>query len=507
MSGTKTLIIDGRLLQTSALFRGMGRYLLGLMRGMYEQAEPVRIILVLSDTLDNNPKKEAIILKACPSVEIHRLPLANNGFAAADTENTKVLDGFIRSHNLEGSTFLQSSLFSFDYSPLYPTLTVNTCVFYDIIPLKFWDLFRNYFSEYEYFTRFKFIYAADKIFAISNTVKGDLIEYLGFKPEDIVNIDGAKSPDFLNDVPEISTQSPREYKYIMLPGGDAPHKNLLRAIRGFDIFNANFGDMYRLVITSFYSEENQRRMKELSPNVELCGQISDEELHQLYAHAEMILFPSLDEGLGMPVLEAVDYGKKVACSSTSIFKELSKDAFYMFDPYDPSDIARAMIEALADDDEVSLAQKYEIINKKFTWKRSASELLAADVDKRPSEHHARLSIIVEQDGSAELTRTVGELVRKAYRTGKIDLFVDSVSEYNDDNVVDSPLIFNHFLRTKDIVDVPKRASRTNRTVIFTKKSVYSQALIRENDKVVYIGTNQKHIQRTFEKNFVEASKK
>lgn len=499
----KTVIIDGRLLQTSAWLRGMGRYLLGLMRGMYDQEDRPRVILIQTDALEVSEERDEVIAHAFPGVEIHRLSLANNGFPAADRENTRVLDSFIRTHGLQGATFLQSSLFSFDYSPLYPTLTYNTCIFYDMIPLKFWDLFRNYYAEHEYFTRYKFIYSADKLFAISNSVKDDLVQYLGFEADDVVNIDGAKSPDFLNEVPAVSEKSPREYKYIMLPGGDAPHKNLLRAIRGFDLFNANFGDMYKLVITSFYSEDNQRRMRELSPNVELSGQISDEELHQLYAHSEMILFPSLDEGLGMPILEAVDYGKKVACSAVPIFKELSKDAFYLFDPYDPTDIARAMVEALGDQDTEAHAKKYAKINDKFTWKRSAAALLGADTTKAKQPHHQRHSIIVEQDGSPELARLVGQIVRRSVRSGKVDLFVDSVSEYDDLSIVDSPLIFNHFLDTKDIVDAPKRASKHGRTVIFTKKSKYTPALVRDEDEVLYLGTTAKKVQAAFKKDFKE----
>lgn len=496
----RTVIIDGQLLQTKAWSRGMGRYLLALMGGMQELGEVAKFVLVFNDGPGLDDDKRKVIQSIVPSAEMHELPLLRGISPYNEKSNTKILDKFVHANGLEGALFLQTSLFSFDFTPAYPSDTINTCIFYDMIPFKFWDTFVAYFREHEYFSRYKLVYEADKVFAISASVKNDLVHYLGFQPEDVVNISGAAIPGSLNGEHHVSKQSPKDYKYILLPGGDFPHKNMLRAIRGFDIFNSTFGDTYKLLITSSYSQKNQKRMLELSPNIELSGEVSDSELQDFYAHAEVVLFPSLDEGLGLPVLEAVNMEKPVACSDTPIFKELSKDAFHFFDPYNPDEIAMALSSALVGDD--AMGKKYQAVRNKFTWKKSAQYLLDADMQKRLVESKSKHAIVVEQDGSVEVTHKLGALVRQLIRSNDIELYMDALRDPHDSNRIDAPLVFNHFLPTKDVTDAFRRkASETDRTLLFTKASRYTRALQREGDNVIYVGTTEKKVQDAFKKAF------
>lgn len=496
----RTLIIDGQLLQTRAWSRGMGRYLLALMGGMQELGEVTRLVLVFNDGPGLDEDKRKVIQSIVPDAEVYELPLLRGISPYNEKSNTKILDNFVQNNDLKGALFLQTSLFSFDFTPAYPSDTINACIFYDMIPFKFWDTFLAYFREHEYFSRYKLVYEADKVFAISAAVKNDLVHYLGFQPEDVVNISGAAIPGSLSGEYYVSEQSPRDYKYVLMPGGDFPHKNMLRAIRGFDIFNSTFGDTYKLLITSSYSQKSQKRMLELSPNIELSGEVSDRELQDLYAHAEAVLFPSLDEGLGLPVLEAVSMKKPVACSDIPIFKELSKDAFYFFDPYSTDDIAAALSSALVGDD--GMEKKYDVIANKFTWKKSAQYLLSADVQKHPVEQKAEHAIVVEQDGSIEVTQKLGALVRQLIRSSDIELYMDALRDPHDIDRIDTPLIFNHFLPTKDVADAFRRRSGgAVRTLLFTKASRFTQALQSEGDDVLYVGTTAKKTQDAFKKAF------
>lgn len=497
----KAVVIDGRLFQSSAWSRGMGRYLLGLMGGMVQQAEAPRIIVLFSSDLQLPQERQDVLRSISGSIEQYTLPIVNNGYPAAEAKNIRTVDNFIEDKGLEGALFIQSSLFTFEYSPFYPTKTLNSCIFYDMIPFKFWETFRSHFAEYEYFRRFRYLYSADKIFSISNAVKDDLISYLGFETDDIVNIAGAYIPVLSTDrkSPNIAK---RQHKYVLLPGGDAPHKNMIRAIRGFDTFNAKFNDIYKLLIPSRYSKENQERMKELSPNVELLGEVSDEELDNLYQHAEMVVFSSLDEGLGLPILEAVHYDKKVACSDIPIFKELSKDAFYFFDPYDPVSIGEAMIAAVSDKNNKELHEKYKAVDEQFTWKRSAAELLKAELIKKSSLRKDRHAIVVEQDNSLDLVKQISTVVREVYPEKDIDLFINMLDESSQHKAY--PLIFNHVFITRDIADVPKKSGES-RTFIFTENSLYSRALLREGDPTVYINTDKDAVDTAFKKSFKEAA--
>ncbi len=503
----KTLIIDGQLLQTKAWSRGMGRYMLSLLSGVYANDNPPKVIILLSNNFEFEEEKQETLAKVAPDAELHFLDFPKGLSGIVEKRNQAIFDRFVLDNGLEGSIFLMASIFSFDYQPAYPTTTVNVCIAYDLIPLKAWEVFHNYFPDREYFSRFKFLYDADKILSISDAVKSDLIEYLGFEDRDIVNIDGAEIPNFLSGGQRTThKESPRPYKYILLPGGDSPHKNMLRAIRGFDLFNAKFGDTYKLVITSFYSPNNIKRMQALSPNIELAGQVSDDELHNLYAHAELVVFASLDEGLGLPVLEAVGYGKKVACSSIPVFKEISKDAFHFFDPFDVDAIARAITDAAMSPID-SKKNVYKKIKDKFTWKRSARVMLDTlpTVEATNKEKSGSRTIIVEQTGDLDTLKTLSPLIKRYYKQSRIMLSIDTGFE-DTRNANQLPLIFNYFLRFSDIVDAPKKSKRSDRTVIYTKRSGYSYALASPGDEILFANTTQAEVATRFTDEFGEGNK-
>jgi len=85
------------------------------------------------------------------------------------------------------------------------------------------------------------------------------------------------------------------------------------------------------------------------PAVQDLGFVSDEDMPALYRAARVLVFPSLFEGFGMPVLEAMACGLPVACSGTTALPEVAGNAARLFDPRDPSDIARAVTEAWEDE--------------------------------------------------------------------------------------------------------------------------------------------------------------
>ncbi len=494
---SRAIIFDGRLLQSSAWSRGMGRYLLGLLSGIAEREgeDTPRVVIIFSSHLPLPDERVEIVRSILPGIELHTLPIINNGYPAAETRNVKLTDNFISSQQLDKALFIQSSIFTFEYSPFYPTVTTNACIFYDMIPFKFWQMFRDHFPEHEYFRRFKFLYAADKVFSISDSVKSDLIDYLGFNREDIVNINGAYIPTFSESKPTSKKQ--KNHKYVLLPGGNAPHKNMHKAITGFAMFNSAARDSYKLLIPSHYSKKEQLRMKELSNNVELLGEVSDAELDELYKNAELVLFPSLDEGLGLPILEAVHYGKKIACSNIPIFRELAVGEMHFFDPDSPSSIAKTMTSVISSDKR-SLQNNYDDINKRFTWQNSVQALLSTSVSKRSTNSSGRHSIVVEQVDSLNLVRKVSEIVRNVYPKSSVELFIDTLNDNSQHK--NHPLIFNHVFMTRDIADVPTKSSK-DRTFIITNNSKYSLALMCDNDDVIYLDTDEKSVTRRFKESF------
>lgn len=483
------VIFDGRVLQTNTWHRGMGRYTLGLIKGFSEQDQ--RVVVVLAEDLPGLGEREAVLKSVNPNVEIYTISLVSGGSDIVEKTNTKNFDSFVQDNHLEDSLFIISSLFTFEYSPFSSKKTINSCIFYDLLPLTHWHILGGYYGEYEYFRRYRFLYLMDKILAISEHVKDEMIEHLGFKSSDITNISGA-NVSFASEGEDVKLEK-RSHKYLLLPGGDAPHKNMMRAVYAFSIFKSRFKTDHKLLITSFYSEGNKQDMKRLSSDIELVGQVSDDELHSLYKNSEGVLFPSLDEGLGLPILEAVSYDKKVMCSDIDVFKEFSEDAFYFFNPLNPEDMADAIQRAVFDDSK-TLLNKYDEIKEKFTWKRSSELIVKAKITKRKIEnsHRQTHAIVAEQENSYELIKLIGSIVRDNYPAKDIALYVNSLDRKSQK----VPFVFNSIFTTKDIADAFSN-KHESKTIIYTDKSVYSKALAKPDDEILYLGVKAEDVNQNF----------
>jgi glycosyltransferase involved in cell wall biosynthesis len=107
----------------------------------------------------------------------------------------------------------------------------------------------------------------------------------------------------------------------------------------------------------------------------LPGYVSDDELKWLYQNCFGFLYPSLFEGFGMPVLEALGFGAPVLCSNTSSLPEAAGDAALCFDPLNTREIAAAMRRVASGEvsrDVLRAAAHQQA--RKFSWARSASRL-------------------------------------------------------------------------------------------------------------------------------------
>ena len=139
--------------------------------------------------------------------------------------------------------------------------------------------------------------------------------------------------------------------YLYYPANTWAHKNhaaLLRALA--ELARA---DIRPLLVCSGSPKEAQAELEGLAVALGLEGQVrflgylAIEDVATLYAHAAALVFPSLYEGFGMPVLEAMRFGCPVACSRAASLPEIAGEAALFFDPRDPADIAAALRQLLA----------------------------------------------------------------------------------------------------------------------------------------------------------------
>ena len=102
----------------------------------------------------------------------------------------------------------------------------------------------------------------------------------------------------------------------------------------------------------------------------------DDVLADLYSHAACLVFPSLQEGFGIPLLEAATFGCPVACSDIEVFREVMGESAHFFDPSQPSEIASAILAALSEGRESERTQLAHARAGGFSWERAAAETLA-----------------------------------------------------------------------------------------------------------------------------------
>lgn len=379
----KQIYIDGQVFQTAAWHRGMGKYSLELLRSMSEQSE-IKLHVVLNDSIELPEEmdrffsghKNIRLIKL--SLTCPREPREDNNVKKVILQNKKILDAYFDERNIHRFKFLILALYLDEVCPVFPTNAESKLlVYYDSIPYLYherYNVFKGFFDNF-YLPHTATVFEATKLLTISNTVANDLKIFFGIPGRKILNIDGASIPKS-----KVKSRQPQSLvgvdEFVLMPSGQELRKNNSRAVRAFRSFiNATHRNT-KLVITSFFTEEAQKSLslEGGDENIIFTGNVTSEELAWLYENSHSIFFPSEYEGLGLPVLEAVDEKKRVICSDISVFREISKSGFLYFDPLDEDSIKNTLADTLEQSPEISLAE-YRRIKKHYSWQRSAKLVL------------------------------------------------------------------------------------------------------------------------------------
>jgi glycosyltransferase involved in cell wall biosynthesis len=220
---------------------------------------------------------------------------------------------------------------------------------------------------------------ATAVVTISETVKRDLIRGLGMREKDVFVAYPAGSR--LGDhapipVPEPSGLSMPSTPFFLAVGITNPRKNLPAILAAFAIARRKTPGL-RLAVSgnaSLIAEDCSGLPTEGVANL---GFVREGELRWLYEHAAGLVFASRNEGFGIPLVDAAEFGCPLLCSDIPVFREVAGDAARYFDPGNPADIAHAMDSVLAwtrgaDADPRSRAAG---LKGKFSWDRSAKVLM------------------------------------------------------------------------------------------------------------------------------------
>jgi glycosyltransferase involved in cell wall biosynthesis len=216
-----------------------------------------------------------------------------------------------------------------------------------------------------------------RIIAISEATRSDVVSFLGVDPGrvDVTYLASAASeavePESESTLRE--RHSLGESPIVLSLSAHRPHKNLERLIDAVAVLERPFV----LVIPGYETQWEGElaahvRRRGVQERVRLIGWLDDAELEGLYASATCMVFPSLAEGFGLPVLEAMERGLPVASSNATSLPEVAGEAALYFDPLDVPAMTGAVERLLADAKECErLAEAGREQAAHFTWERTA----------------------------------------------------------------------------------------------------------------------------------------
>jgi len=221
------------------------------------------------------------------------------------------------------------------------------------------------------------------VITISQRSKSDISRYLKVSPDKIVVTHLGVGDEFVPGEPENTREVVRRRfgvdRFLLFPGGIAPNKNVEGAIKAFAEFRRRTGTL-TLLVTGEGPREYLRSLQRLSQRLNVdnsvvwTGCLQREELPLLYRAAEAVIYPSLHEGFGLPILEAMASGCPVIAANTSSLPEVAGGAALLVGPEDTSALATAMQSVLSSEGtRRSLVQRGLLRAAEFSWAKTAVE--------------------------------------------------------------------------------------------------------------------------------------
>ncbi len=217
------------------------------------------------------------------------------------------------------------------------------------------------------------------LIAVSANTARDLAQTFPQSAGKIATIPHGVDPEFFRIGQQRFGRSPQPF--VLIVSTLHPHKNLERTLDAFRNFRIAHPE-FRLVIAGLkgfatYSIQNRIRDLRLWPHVDVTGWIPRSKLYELFATATAFLAPSLFEGFGLPLVEAMAAGLPVACSAIRPFRETADGIARMFDPHSPDGISAAL-EFVTGNNEFRIRASIEGPQRAraFDWDSTARATLA-----------------------------------------------------------------------------------------------------------------------------------
>lgn len=333
-------------------------------------------------TATNKTVSFHIYLKDTPSDD---LPKARTGWQYHIVKPAKLwtqigLPLYLLTHKKEIDVFFTPS----HYAPRFSLIPTVISVM-DVSYLHFPDTFaKKDLYQLETWTKYS-VENAKKVFTISIASKNDIMKFYKKTDTDVVvthlGIKEIEAESTKKTMEEIQKKYNVGQNYFLFVGTLQPRKNITRLIEAFSLLKQKQADL-KLVIVGRKGWKFDEILAApdtygVRDSVLFLDFVPDEDLPTLYANAVAYVLPSLYEGFGLPVLEAMKYDCPVITSNISSLPEAGGDAALYVNPEDVQDITVKMEQLLHDTTlRQEMIKKGRVQIKKFSWEKTAEETLA-----------------------------------------------------------------------------------------------------------------------------------
>ena len=462
------IVIDLQACQGSSTNRGIGRYSMALLQGMLRQAGGHELRVALNHHFPEGVARlRAQLGQVMPASHIgaYALPAGIweqqplNGWRVRAAEQ-------LREHYFAGlkpDVVHQSSLFEglgedACTSVLHSRGAFDNAVtLYDLIPLLRKETYLTDTNVANwYYRKLQSLKNAELLLAISGYSRGEAMEALQLPSEQVVNISSAVDDIFaprpMTAEAELALRQRMGLArpYIMYTGGIDFRKNIEGLIEAYAMLPAPLRKRYQLAVVCSIRPEDRVRLQALAAklklpegDVVLTGFVSDDDLLSLYNLTSLFVFPSLQEGFGLPALEAMSCGVPVIGSNNSSIPEVIGRADALFDPNRVADISAKMAEVLTTPAFADALRAHGLEQAKlFSWDASAKTALGAfEAVHARRQARARTTVAVAAPGARRPRLAyVSPLppARSGIAEHSVELLPELARYYDIDVVVNQP---------------------------------------------------------------------
>ncbi len=391
------IVIDMQGAQGASRDRGIGRYTRSMVREFLKAAYGHEVFLLFNGMLPDAIHAIRSELHGLFKPENVRVWFAQSPVCGIEPANATrrelaetIWEGAVRS--LQPDWLLVTSMFeglgddAIAGAPADRNYAVGA-ILYDLIPLMFHHIYlRNDIQRRHYAKQLVQLERCDLLLAISQATAKDAWQVLKFPKARIAEIGAAIDEDFaVRWRGDSGGNSLLTRPYLLYVSGADDRKNHTRLISAYSRLPRAVRSEHQLALVGSFppaiedSFREQARAEGLADDeVVIIPSVSEQDLNQLYANCKAVVFPSWYEGFGLPVLEAMAFGKAVIGADRSSIPEIISNPNALFDPFDCDAMQAAMLKVLTDGQfRAQLEAEGVATNDRFTWQEVASKALDA----------------------------------------------------------------------------------------------------------------------------------